>query len=42
MNGLIDKAVEQIKKDIEGGDLTALEELLQYVPINILQGFLSE
>jgi hypothetical protein len=42
MSGLIDKVVEQILKDIESGDLTALEELIQFVPINILQGFLSE
>jgi hypothetical protein len=42
MSGLIDKVVEQILKDIERGDLTALEELIQFVPINILQGFLSE
>lgn len=42
MNGLIDKVLEQIKKDLENGDATALEELLQYVPIDILQGYLSE
>jgi hypothetical protein len=39
---LIDKALEQIKKDVQTGDLTAIEELLRVVPEDQLQGFLSE
>lgn len=42
MNGLIDRVLAQVQKDIDNGDLTALEELLQYVPIDVLQGYLSE
>ena len=39
---LIDKALEQIKRDVQAGDLTAIEELLQTVAPDRLQGFLSE
>ena len=39
---LIDKAIEQIKKDVESGDLTAIDELLKYVPTQKLEVFLSE
>jgi hypothetical protein len=39
---LIDKAIEQIKKDVESGDLTAIDELLKYVPTQKLEAFLSE
>ena len=39
---LIDNAIEQIKKDIENGDLTAIDELLRYVPTQNLRAFLSE
>lgn len=40
--GLIDAAIEQIKIDVADGDLSAIEELLQYVPEQYLQGFLSD
>jgi len=40
--GLIDAALEQIVIDVEGGDLTAIEELLRSVPEENLQGFLSD
>ena len=39
---LVDLVMEQIRIDIETGDLTALEELLGHVPEDILKGFLSE
>ena len=39
---LVDLVMEQIRLDIENGDLTALEELLGHVPTDILEGFLSE
>jgi hypothetical protein len=39
---LVDLVMEQIRIDIETGDLTALEELLGHVPEDILRGFLSE
>jgi hypothetical protein len=39
---LIDRAIEQIKKDVESGDLTAIDELLKYVPAKNLEAFLSE
>lgn len=39
---LIDDVIEQIKKDILSGDLTAIDELLRYVPTKNLEAFLSE
>ena len=39
---LIDDVIEQIKKDILSGDLTAIDELLRYVPAQKLDAFLSE
>jgi hypothetical protein len=39
---LIDKAIEQIKLDIEVGDHTAIEELLKACPEVNLAAFLSE
>ena len=38
----IDKALEQIKKDVANGDLTAIEELLKYTPLSAVKGYLSE
>ena len=38
----IDQVVYQIEKDIENGDVTAIEELLKYVQPNNLKSFLSE
>jgi len=40
--GLVDQVIDQIKKDVEKGDLTALEALLCRVPHVDLQAFLSE
>ena len=35
---LIDRVLKQIEQDVANQDFTALEELLQYVPENILEG----
>ena len=42
MNKLIDQVLEQIQKDVLDGDLTAIEELLGYVPYSQLRGYLPE
>jgi hypothetical protein len=39
---LIDEVLEQIKKDIADGDLSALDEMLQAMPINQLVAYLPE
>ena len=39
---LIDKVFEQIKKDLEAGDMTSIQELLDGVPEKNLRSFLSE
>jgi hypothetical protein len=39
---LIQNVIEQIKKDIAIGDVTAIDELLRYVPAQKLESFLSE
>ncbi len=39
---LFDKVVEQIKDDIENKDLTAIYELLKFVPEKNLKAFLPE
>lgn len=39
---LIDKVLDHMKKDIEAGDLTAIDELLKFVPKQYLEGFLPE
>jgi len=39
---LLDMALEQIRVDVERGDLTAIEELLKEVPEDALVSFLSE
>ena len=38
----IDKVIEQISKDLEFGDTTALEELLRDVPDESLKSYLPE
>jgi len=40
--GLIDAVIEQIIIDLEGEDLTAIVELLKFVPEENLVAFLSE
>jgi len=39
---LIDKCIERIKADVEAQDFTAIDELLQFVPVEYLKGFLPE
>ena len=39
---LLEKVIEQIQKDIECRDVTALEELLRFVPVENLKGYLPE
>jgi hypothetical protein len=39
---LIDQVINQIKRDIDHNDLTALEELLQQIPDEVLRPYLSE
>ena len=39
---LVDQVIEQIKKDISNGDVTVLDELLKFIPIEYLKGSLSE
>jgi len=39
---IIDAVIDQIKFDIDSGDLTAIEELLKVVPEENLIGFLVE
>jgi hypothetical protein len=39
---LIDLVINQIKIDIDSGDVTALAELLEQLPENFLRNFLSE
>jgi hypothetical protein len=39
---LYEAVLEQIKKDVESGDMTAIEELIKSIPQITLIGFLSE
>ena len=39
---LMDKVINQIKSDLSDGDVTAIEELLNCVPVKNLQAFLGE
>ena len=39
---LIEKVIEQIKQDVEHGELLAIEELLEAVPEKQLMQFLAE
>ena len=41
-DALIDKVLEQIVKDVHNADLTSIEEMIRFVPVDILEGFLSE
>jgi hypothetical protein len=42
MTTVIDAVIDQIQLDIVNGDLTALEELLKRVPVQVLQSYLPE
>ena len=39
---LIDKCLEQIKEDVANGDLTAIDEMLMFLPTKYLKGYLPE
>jgi len=39
---IIDKVIEQIRRDLDFGDTTALEELLRDVPDESLKAYLPE
>ncbi len=39
---LIDRCLEQIKEDVSIGDLTAIDELLMFLPAKYLKGYLPE
>mgnify|MGYP003136390271 CR=1 FL=1 len=39
---IIDEVIEQIKEDLQFGDLTAIEELLRELPVERLTAFLEE
>lgn len=39
---LVDKVIKQIEQDVANKDFTAIEELLAFVPQDVLEGFLSE
>jgi len=39
---VIDVVLDEIQNDIANGDLTAIAELLYYVPIEYLKGYLPE
>ena len=41
-DALIDKVLERIVSDVHNADLTAIEEMLRFVPVDILEGFLPE
>ena len=41
-DSLVDKVIEQIKKDIDSGDTTALAELLRLSSLNWLESYLPE
>jgi len=37
-----DKVLDQIKKDVHSGDMTAVDELIKRLPIDVLKNYLSE
>jgi len=39
---LIELVLQQIISDVQNGDVTAIAELLEHVPVDMLEGFLSE
>jgi hypothetical protein len=39
---LYDKVLEQIKQDVADGDLSAIDELLKFVPKENLEAYLPE
>lgn len=41
-NALLDKVVAQLRNDLNSGDLTALYELLEFIPKENLEAYLPE
>lgn len=39
---VMDAVLDQIRLDVANGDMTAIEEMLQHLPLDILQGYLPE
>ena len=39
---LIDRVLEEIQKDVGNGDLTAIDELLSFIPLKNLIAYLPE
>lgn len=39
---LVELVVEQIRKDLDDGDTTSIEEMLMHMPVEYLEGFLPE
>ena len=39
---LVDRVIAQIVEDVDAGDLTAIEEMLNNLPTEILVGYLPE
>jgi hypothetical protein len=39
---IMDQVLEQVKQDVENGDVTAIEEMLRFVPIDRLKAYLPE
>ena len=39
---LIDQVIEELKLDIANNDWTVIEELLSFVPVEFLKGFLPK
>lgn len=42
LENAVDSALVQIVSDVNSGDLSGIEELLRYVPLEVLKGFVSE
>ena len=40
--GLVDRVLDQIREDVEMGDVTAIEEMLKQIPTQVLVDFLPE
>lgn len=43
VTSLVDEVIEQVKKDVADGDVTVIEELLKFIPIeNLIQSLPEE
>lgn len=42
VDNLIDMVLEQIREDVQNGDMYAIDELLRHIPEVYLHGYLSE